>query len=69
MSAGCTVLCSKCGHSMRIEIAEIDKLRRDLATMTADRDRWRAKATAAETLARKSTEDPFGIGSVFGGHL
>ena len=52
MSAGCTVRCPICGNSTRIEIAEIDRLRTALATMTSDRDRYQAKAAAAETLYR-----------------
>lgn len=52
-----TIKCD-CGKETTIDVKTIDTLRKDLATMTQDRDYYRAKLAALE-LKTKCAPDPF----------
>jgi len=55
-----TIKC-ECGKETTIDVKTIDTLRKDLATMTQDRDYYKAKLAALEL---KVKSNPF---SIFGG--
>jgi len=58
MSAGLSFRCPGCANTTRIEIAEIDRLRAEVASL-------KAKLAATKVLLDKARNNPFG--SLFGG--
>lgn len=53
------IVCPQCARVIAVEVPTIDSLRTQLAAMTAERDGWRAKAVAADSLLKRARENPF----------
>lgn len=60
-----TIKCD-CGKETTIDVKTIDTLRKDLARMTEDRDKYRAKLAALELKIKAQPDD---FTKLFGGFM
>ncbi len=58
------VSCPDCGKEIQINVKTIDTLKKDLASMTKDRDWYKNKLAALELMNKATPKNPFG--DIFG---
>jgi hypothetical protein len=58
------VSCPDCGKEIQINVKTIDTLKKDLESMTKDRDWYKNKLTALELMNKAKPKNPFG--DIFG---